>query len=68
MVKDLMKKIEKMEEKINPHYDATLGDFETIRREAKNLYSFCDYLFKFGYMQGEKAAKAELKKAAVSNG
>ena len=46
--------------KINPHYDLTSGNIQEIHREyGGNIESIC-CAFKFGYLQGMKAAKAEM--------
>ena len=48
---------------INRYYDATIDDIRAIKRknDADLFGSMCDS-FVFGYAQGMKAAKTEMKK------
>lgn len=47
---------------INRYYDANLRDLLTIRDNAKGEYDLIYDGFVFGYAQGMKAAKAEMRK------
>lgn len=46
--------------KINPNYDATRKDFAEIW-QLENPYEVICAAFRFGYMQGTKAAKKEMR-------
>lgn len=47
---------------INRYYDASLRDLFTIRDNSKEEYDLIYNAFVFGYAQGRKAAKAEMRK------
>ncbi len=46
--------------KINPNYDAVLKDFLEVS-EINGFYEIFSVAFRFGYLQGTKAAKKELE-------
>ena len=66
-MKNLMEKIENLKGKINPYYEAELQDFWEITKESQNIFDIFSLSFKYGYMQGHKAAVAEIKKKAQVN-
>ncbi len=61
-MKDLINKINSTIGRINPRYDATIKDIETIQNAANNTYTLVCLGFRFGYMQGVKAEKAAQRK------
>ena len=64
-VKNTMQLIEKSIGHIDDRYDMHTGNVEDIRKASKD---FCDLIcngFRFGYMQGIKAAKAEMKRMKI---
>ena len=63
-MKNLMEKVENNFSKINAQYDMTLEDINTIYRNSTDLFNIISNSFCFGYMQGYKAALAEMKKKA----
>lgn len=48
--------------KINPHYDMTVGNMRQIRKENDDWFGMINDSFRLGYVQGMKAAKAEMRK------
>lgn len=67
-VKKTMQLVEKSIGRINDNYGMCTENVEDIRKASRD---FCDLIcngFRFGYMQGMKAAKAEMKKGGVING
>ncbi len=48
--------------KINTHYDLCVSYFEVIERMSNCYYDLICNAFIFGYAQGTKATKAEMKK------
>lgn len=59
-VKSVYKAIEKVE--LNKYYSITLSQLQEIRTCARGYFGAIGDSFTFGYLQGMKAAKAELKK------
>lgn len=51
--------------KINPRYDMTLGNIKQIGEENNSLYGVINDSFRLGYVQGMKAAKAEMRKRGI---
>lgn len=47
--------------KINTRYDMRAKDMESILNGSSNIYEMISNGFQFGYMQGMKAAKAQMK-------
>ncbi|GEM_PF-6167721 len=59
-------KIEKSKIKVNPRYGAQLDDmFELSRSACTAPFEALDDAFRYGYIQGVKAAKAEARRARV---
>ena len=63
-MKDLINKLNSSIGQINPHYDATYQDIEAINNAAESKYELICLSFRFGYMQGTKAALAKQRKKA----
>ena len=61
-VKNTMRLIEKSMEKIHPKYDLCSSNLQDILEEGRDPYDLIVNGFRFGYMQGMKAAKAEMKR------
>lgn len=61
-VKNTMWLIEKSIGKIRPGYDMRVSNLQDILEESKDPYDLIVNGFRFGYMQGMKAAKAEMKR------
>ena len=59
-VKSVYKAIEKVE--LNKYYSITLSQLQEIRECARGYFGAIGDSFTFGYLQGMKAAKAEMKK------
>lgn len=53
---------------INNYYDMCSENIEDIRSASQDFYDLIYNGFRFGYMQGMKAAKAEMKKVGAVNG
>lgn len=64
-IKNVVQKAESMTGKINPHYDLSIGNEQEIREKSKGSTDMILYSFRFGYLQGMKAAKAEMRKGGV---
>lgn len=60
-VTNTMKVIGKVRGKIDPGYDLASNNMEDIRENSSSIYSLMCNSFAFGYIQGMKATKAELK-------
>lgn len=67
MIKNVGKIIRNSIGKINPRYDMCASDVRAIEEMSYNEYDFKVNGFRFGYIQGMKAAKAEMKKGGVAN-
>ncbi len=63
-MKDLINKLNSSVGQINPRYDATYQDIEAINNAANNKFDLISLGFRFGYMQGTKAALAKQRKKA----
>lgn len=46
--------------KVNPRYDASFKDTVEVLRLSKEPFEMFHIAFRFGYLQGSKAAKKEL--------
>lgn len=66
--KNLMDKIELQRKNMNPRYDAGYYDIEYIAKNSTSPEMYGIHCFTYGYMQGYKAAMAELKKTAGEAG
>ena len=62
-MKNLMQKIQDTQKAINPRFSMDTKQFEEIRNNSKDMFRFGTNCFIFGYMQGVKAAKAEIQKS-----
>lgn len=51
--------------KINPYYSMRLSDVIHIQNHATSNFEMISDAFTFGYAQGMKAAKAEMKKEGI---
>lgn len=61
-IKNAMKVIEASAGKINVAYDMSIENISEIYEASGNPFNMISNGFRFGYMQGMKAAKAEVKK------
>lgn len=68
MIKNVAKIVENSRGKIDVRYDMCVSDIEAIEKMSCNKYDFITNGFCFGYMQGLKAARAEIKRNGVING
>lgn len=64
-VKNTMRLINSSIGKINNNYDMTVQNVRDIEDATNETYDLITYGFCFGYIQGMKAAKAEMKKGGV---
>ena len=60
---NVINKARAMAGKINPYYTMRLNNIEEIYKNSDDHIDMIYNSFCFGYMQGMKAAKAEMKKA-----
>lgn len=67
-MKNVVEKAQDMIGKINPYYDMSFGNIMEIYEKSDNPINMISTSFSFGYMQGMKAAKAEMKKGGAVNG
>lgn len=51
--------------RVNPMYSMTTENMEEIKKASTNSFYMMVNSFRFGYMQGMKAAKAEMKQATA---
>ena len=63
-IKNISEKAEAMTTKINPLYDISCTQVAEIYEKSSNWYHAISNAFKIGYMQGMKAAKAEIHRGA----
>ena len=68
MIKNVTRIIEKSIGKIDVRYDMCISDIEAIEKMSYSKYDFITNGFRFGYMQGLKADRAEMKRNGVING
>lgn len=66
-VKNTMELCEQSIGKINSRYDMCATNITDIYNASKDYYDLICNGFRFGYVQGMKAAKAEAKKCGVAN-
>ena len=59
---NVQKTIETFSSKINPNYDMMGRHYTELREMSDDLYFLVCNAFVFGYAQGYKAARAELKR------
>lgn len=67
-VRKTMQLVEKSIGHINDNYDMCAENIEDIRKASQNFYDLICNGFRFGYMRGMKAAKAEMEKGGAVNG
>lgn len=60
-IKNVIEKAESMKWKINPLYDITGIQLMEIYENSRDIYSALSNAFVVGYLQGTKAAKAEIR-------
>ena len=63
-----MELVEKSIGKINTRYDMHVGNVLDIQKSSVDTFDLIVNGFRFGYMQGLKAAKAEFSRGTVKNG
>lgn len=61
--KNTMKLINDSVGKISSNYDIAAQNIQDIADASNNKWDLITYGFRFGYIQGMKAARAEMKKA-----
>ena len=62
-----VEKAEKMLGKVNNRYDLTANEMNDIYQKYKNdMVGLIGCAFRFGYLQGSKAVKAEMRKEKVA--
>ena len=66
MVKNTMNLARKAKFVIDTKYDIYANNADDIYRESDSVFDMIINGFNFGYMQGMKAAKAEMKKCGAS--
>lgn len=64
-VRKTMELIQRSEGCINEKYDLYVENIRDIKDESANLFDMIINSFRFGYMQGRKAAKAEMRKGGT---
>lgn len=64
-VKNAMQLVESSIGKINARYDMSVENIDDIYKSSGDVFIMICNSFRFGYMQGMKAAKAEIKKGGV---
>ena len=62
---NVMKAINENRSNINPKYDLGTEHMEIIRNNCVDKFDLVCNFFVFGYVQGRKAAKAEMKNTKV---
>lgn len=65
-IKNVLEKAESMSGKINPKYDITDQQADELYHDSRNSYEAVINAFRFGYLQGMKAAKAEMRKGGAA--
>ena len=60
---NVMKAIKENKEKINYNYDLSLKQIKEIENNCSSKWELTYNFFVIGYVQGKKAAKAEMRKA-----
>lgn len=59
---NVMKKIQEMKWKINPNYDMSIENIQTLVNNSDEGLDLVSNAFTFGYIQGMKAQKAKDRK------
>lgn len=62
MARETMKAIQGTVGKISQYYDMNVKNMQDIHRASHDDYDLIINSFRFGYAQGMKAARAEMKK------
>lgn len=65
-MKNVVEKAKTMHGKINPRYDLRVNEIVEIYDTYGGNFDVICCSFKFGYLQGMKAAKAEMKKGQTA--
>ena len=65
-IKNVIKKAKAMTGKINSRYDMGYDNIVEIYEGSQGWFDMISVSFKFGYLQGMKAAKAEMRKGGVA--
>ena len=65
-VKNTMKVVASSLKVINANYDLYAENIKDIYAKSNNVYDLICNGFRFGYMQGMKAAKAQLRKSGAN--
>lgn len=65
-IKNVIQKSDATLGKINPRYDLTCENMREIRDTYGGSFDVICCSFRFGYLQGMKAAKAEMKKETAA--
>lgn len=60
---NIMEKVKAVQ--VNPRYDASRDDINTIKCNSNGQFEAICNGFSYGYLQGMKAAKAEMKGGAT---
>ena len=60
--KSVMEKVKNMNGKMNRHYTLQYKEMEEIYENSKSWVDAIWNSFKYGYMQGQKATKSEMRK------
>lgn len=66
MVKNTMKLVQSAEGHIDVRYGMYTQNITDIKEGSENIFDMIVNGFRFGYMQGMKAARAEMKKGGAS--
>lgn len=67
-VQNVMQLIEETKRSIDVKYDMSIDHIKDIKEQSNNFFDLISNGFIFGYAQGMKAAKANMKKGGVVNG
>lgn len=59
---NVMKNIQDMKGKINPNYDMSIENIQTLVNNSDEGFDLVSNTFTFGYIQGMKAQKAKDRK------
>lgn len=63
--KSVVEKAESMVGKINKHYLLSAGEVAELYNDSDDWFHAICNSFRYGYMQGVKATKAELRKNSI---
>ena len=61
-VKSMIKNIKAFKGKINPRYDMNCTNMQEIYKACGGTFEAISVSFEYGYLQGMKAAKSDMKK------